>query len=152
MQTININKLCCLSGPLKLNWKKRWAKISERGMVNFLNRFKGWVVGGTLFPLALLVACKSKQVQKPPVPVKVATVELHAANSGARYSATIIPRTQVELAFKVDGYAEAAYEKAKLDFDRAQTLFTSQSLTKANYDAANAQFEQATAKAAAARS
>jgi RND family efflux transporter MFP subunit len=192
--------------------------------------FKAWVVGGTLFPLALLVACQSKQVQKPPVPVKVATVELHAANSGARYSATIIPRTQVELAFKVDGYvealqkvrgvdgqlrdlqegdaivagavlarvrqseykvkvkeaesqaseaksaidsskaqyqealsaiesskaqladAEAAYEKAKLDFDRAQNLFASQSLTKANYDAARGQFEQAAAKVAAARS
>ena len=75
-------------------------------MVNFLNRFKAWVVGGTLFPLALVMACQSKQVQKPPVPVKVATVELHVANSGARYSATIIPRTQVELAFKVDGYIE----------------------------------------------
>src|SRR5260370_16808429 len=48
--------------------------------------------------------------------------------------------------------AEAAYEKAKLDFDRAQNLFASQSLTKANYDAAKAQLEQATAKAAAARS
>src|SRR6266702_142196 len=153
MQTININKHCCPSGPLKLNWKKRWGKRSERGMlVKSPNRSKAWMISGTLFPLALLVACKSKQVQKPPVPVKVATVELHAANSGARYSATIIPRTQVELAFKVDGYVEAAYEKAKLDFDRAQNLFTSQSLTKANYDAANAQFEQATAKAAAARS
>src|SRR5882672_1252231 len=192
--------------------------------------FKVWVVGVTLFLLALVMACQSKQVQKPPVPVKVATVELHAANSGARYSATIIPRTQVELAFKVDGYiealqkvrgvdgqmrdiqegdavvagavlarvrqsdyqvkvkeaesqasearsaidaskaqyeealsaigsikaqladAEAAYEKSKLDFDRAQNLFASQSLTKANYDAAKAQFEQATAKLAAARS
>src|SRR6266480_1280370 len=48
--------------------------------------------------------------------------------------------------------AEAAYEKAKLDFDRAQNLFASQSLTKANYDAAKAQFEQATAKLTAARS
>ena len=199
-------------------------------MVNFLNRFKAWVVGGTLFPLVLMVACQSKQLQKPPVPVKVATVELHAPNSGARYSATIIPRTQVELAFKVDGYvetlqkvrgvggqmrdiqegdpivkgvvlarvrqseyqvkvkeaesqasearsaidsskaqyqealsaiesskaqladAEAAYEKSKLDFDRAQNLFASQSLTKANYDAAKAQFEQATAKLAASLS
>ncbi len=194
------------------------------------NRFKAWVVGGTLLPFALLIACQSKQAQKPPVPVKVATVELHAANSGARYSATIIPRTQVELAFKVDGYvealqkvrgvdgqirdlqegdavvagavlarirqsdyqvkvkeaesqasearsaidsskaqyqealsaiesskaqladAEAAYEKSKLDFDRAENLFGSQSLTKANYDAAKAQFEQAAAKVSAARS
>jgi RND family efflux transporter MFP subunit len=192
--------------------------------------FNAWVVGGTLFPLAMVMTCQSKQVQKPPVPVKVATVELHVASNGARYSATIIPRTQVELAFKVDGYvetlqkvrgvggqvrdiqegdpivagavlarvrqtdyqvkvreaesqasearsaidsskaqyqealsgiesnkaqladAEAAYEKAKLDFDRAQNLFASQSLTKANYDAAKAQFEQASAKVAAARS
>jgi multidrug efflux system membrane fusion protein len=192
--------------------------------------FKMCVVGGTFFLLLLLVACQSKQVQKAPVPVKVATVELHAGNSGARYSATIIPRTQVELAFKVDGYvealqkvrgvdgqmrdlqegdpivagavlarvrqgdyqvkvkeaesqasearsaidsskaqyqealsaigsskaqladAEAAYEKTKLDFDRAQNLFATQSLTKANYDAAKAQFEQASAKVAAARS
>jgi RND family efflux transporter MFP subunit len=74
-----------------------------------------WVVGGTLFPLALMVACQSKQVQKPPVPVKVATVELHAANSGARYSATIIPRTQVELAFKVDGYIEALQKVRGVD-------------------------------------
>jgi multidrug efflux system membrane fusion protein len=192
--------------------------------------FKMCVVGGTFFLLLLLVACQSKQVQKAPVPVKVATVDLHAGNSGARYSATIIPRTQVELAFKVDGYvealqkvrgvdgqmrdlqegdpivagavlarvrqgdyqvkvkeaesqasearsaidsskaqyqealsaigsskaqladAEAAYEKTKLDFDRAQNLFATQSLTKANYDAAKAQFEQASAKVAAARS
>jgi RND family efflux transporter MFP subunit len=231
MQTINISKRCCRSGPLKLNWKKRWAKRSESGMLlKFLIRFKAWVVGGTLFPLVLVMACQSKQVQKPPVPVKVAIVELHVADRGARYSATIIPRTQVELAFKVDGYiealqrvrgvdgqmrdiqegdpivagavlarvrqsdyqvkvkeaesqasearsaidsskaqyqealsaiesskaqladAEAAYEKSKLDFDRAQNLLASQSLTKANYDAAKAQLEQATAKVAAARS
>jgi multidrug efflux system membrane fusion protein len=199
-------------------------------LVKFPNRFKMRVLAATLFAAALLAACQSKQVQKPPVPVKVATVELHVANSGARYSATIIPRTQVELAFKVDGYvetlqkvrgvggqvrdiqegdpivagavlasvrqsdyqvkvreaesqasearsaidaskaqyqealsaiestkaqladAEAALEKAKLDFDRAQNLFASQSLTKANYDAAKAQLEQATAKVGAARS
>ncbi len=194
--------------------------------------FKLWTVGGTLFLLCLLVTCQSrpKQVEKPPIPVKIAQVELHTADSGARYSATIIPRTQVELAFKVDGYvdalqkvrgvdgqmrdvqegdrivagamlarvrqsdyqvklkeaesqasearsaidaskaqyqealsgiesskaqlaeAEAAYEKAKLDFDRARNLFTSQSLTKANYDAAKAQLEQTAAKVAAARS
>src|SRR6266480_1200173 len=231
MQTININKHCCPSGPQKPNWKKLWAKTNERGMpVKSLGRFKPWMVGGTFFSLVLMLACQSKQVQKPIVPVKVVTVELHVPNSGARYSATIIPRTQVELAFKVDGYvetlqkvrgvdgqlrdiqegdaivagavlarvrqsdyqvkvkeaesqasearsaidsskaqyqealsgiesskgqlaeAEAAYEKAKLDFDRARNLFTSQSLTKANYDAAKAQFEQTAAKVAAARS
>src|SRR5712671_4730942 len=77
--------------------------------------FKRWAVGGTVFLLVLLVACQSKQVQKPPVPVKVANVELHAANSGARYSATIIPRTQVELAFKVDGYVETLQKVRGVD-------------------------------------
>src|SRR5712671_7785859 len=77
--------------------------------------FKAWMVGGTLFSLVLLLACQSRQVQKPPVPVKVATVELHAANSGARYSATIIPRTQVEVAFKVDGYVEALQKVRGVD-------------------------------------
>src|SRR5439155_2908460 len=77
--------------------------------------FKPWMVGGILFSLVLMLACQSKQVQKPPVPVKVAIVELHAANSGARYSATIIPRTQVELAFKVDGYVEALQKVRGVD-------------------------------------
>ena len=80
-----------------------------------LNGFKAWVVCGTVFPLVLLLACQSKQVQKPTVPVKVATVERHAANSGARYSATIIPRTQVELAFKVDGYVETLQKVRGVD-------------------------------------
>src|SRR6266850_3840166 len=77
--------------------------------------YKAGVLGGTLFSLVLMLACQSKQVQKPPVPVKVATVELHAANSGARYSATIIPRTQVELAFKVDGYVDALQKVRGVD-------------------------------------
>ena len=41
------------------------------------------------------------------MPVKVAAVELNTANSEARYSATIIPRTEVQLAFKVGGYVDA---------------------------------------------
>ena len=77
--------------------------------------FKAWAMGGTLFLLVLLLACQSKQVRKPIVPVKVATVEIHVPNSGARYSATIIPRTQVELAFKVDGYVETLQKVRGID-------------------------------------
>jgi RND family efflux transporter MFP subunit len=50
---------------------------------------------------------RANQAEKPPVPVKVAAVEMNSAGGGARYSATIIPRTQVELAFKVGGYVDA---------------------------------------------
>jgi RND family efflux transporter MFP subunit len=194
--------------------------------------FKMLAVAGSLFLLGLFGGCHSRprEVEKPPIPVKVADVELYNGDSGVRYSATIIPRTQVELSFKVGGYvdalqrvrgvdgqmrdlqegdriatgavlaqvrqseyqvkfkeaesqsseaksaidasksqyqealsgiesskaqladAEAAYEKANLDFDRARNLFASQSLTKANYDAAKAQVEQARARVASARS
>jgi multidrug efflux system membrane fusion protein len=48
--------------------------------------------------------------------------------------------------------AEAALGKARLDFDRAKNLFASQSLTKADYDAAKTQLDTAEAKRAAAQS
>jgi RND family efflux transporter MFP subunit len=59
---------------------------------------------------------QAKQVEKPPVPVKVAAVEVNAATgSGERYSATIIPRTEVELAFKVGGYVVALQQVRGVD-------------------------------------
>jgi RND family efflux transporter MFP subunit len=58
---------------------------------------------------------RSKQAEKPPVPVKVAAVELNSAERWARYSATIIPRTQVELAFKVGGYVDALQQVRAVD-------------------------------------
>ena len=42
-------------------------------------------------------------------------VELNSAGSGARYSATIIPRTEVELAFKVAGYVDALQQVRGVD-------------------------------------
>lgn len=70
------------------------------------------VAVSTVLLLAIVIAVtslksKSKPLEKLPVPVKVAAVELNTANSDARYSATIIPRTQVQLAFKVGGYVDA---------------------------------------------
>lgn len=58
---------------------------------------------------------QSGQAEKPPVPVKVAAVELNSAQGGTRYSATIIPRTQVELAFKVGGYVDALQQVRGVD-------------------------------------
>jgi len=63
-----------------------------------------------------LLRPRSKQEEKPPVPVKVAPVELNSAGSGGeRYSATIIPRTEVELAFKVSGYVVALQQIRGVD-------------------------------------
>ena len=61
----------------------------------------------SLFLITIVGGCGHKQAEKRVVPVRVAAVELNAASSEARYSATIIPRTQVELAFKVGGYVDA---------------------------------------------
>ena len=77
--------------------------------------FKAVAMSGSLFLMLGLGACRSKQVEKPAVPVKVAAVELNSAGGGARYSATIIPRTQVELAFKVGGYVDAIGQVRGLD-------------------------------------
>jgi RND family efflux transporter MFP subunit len=65
------------------------------------------VVTSSLFLMTIVAGCGHKQAAKPVVPVRVAAVELNAASTEARYSATIIPRTQVELAFKVGGYVDA---------------------------------------------
>jgi RND family efflux transporter MFP subunit len=80
-----------------------------------LRTLKATTVGAVVLSITLLGACKSKQTQKPPVPVKVAAVELNTASSEARYSATIIPRTEVELAFKVGGYVDAIKQVGGVD-------------------------------------
>jgi RND family efflux transporter MFP subunit len=61
----------------------------------------------SLFLVTIIGGCGHKKAEKLVVPVRVAAVELNAASTEARYSATIIPRTQVELAFKVNGYVDA---------------------------------------------
>src|SRR5262249_20223158 len=43
----------------------------------------------------------------PPTPVKVHAVEALAANKGLRYSATIRPSTQMDLAFKNGGFVDS---------------------------------------------
>jgi RND family efflux transporter MFP subunit len=64
-------------------------------------------VTSSLFLITIVGGCGHKEAEKRVVPVRVAAVELNAASTEARYSATIIPRTQVELAFKVNGYVDA---------------------------------------------
>lgn len=82
--------------------------------------FKAAAVSAGILLVAVLSAAlfkpRHKQVEKPAVPVKVAVVELNAAGGGEqRYSATIIPRTEVELAFKVGGYVDAIQQVRGVD-------------------------------------
>ena len=60
----------------------------------------GFVVSGTI----LAGAGRANGAEKPPTPVRVQTVGISAIESGQRYSATIAPYEQVNMAFKVGGY------------------------------------------------
>ncbi len=60
-----------------------------------------------LLIIALLSGCaKETMKQKPAKPVKVKAVETHSSLSDVRYSASIAPAAQVEVAFKVGGYID----------------------------------------------
>ncbi len=48
----------------------------------------------------------AKSAEKAPTPVKVEAVQEYKAESGTRYSASIVPDSQVELAFNVGGYVD----------------------------------------------
>jgi RND family efflux transporter MFP subunit len=167
---------------------------------------------------SLMSGCSktAKMAEKAPTPVKVEAVESYSAQNGARYSASIIPGSQVDLSFSVGGYldkmaqvkgvdgrmrnvqqgdsisrgvvlgsvrtkdysvkvdqaagqlaqvkaslitskrqlteAEVGAEKARLDFERADALFATQSTTKSEYDAAKSQNDLYKAKIETARS
>jgi RND family efflux transporter MFP subunit len=57
--------------------------------------------------IALTIGCKTKAQDKSVKPVKVKTVETHTGTSSVRYSASIRPSSQVEVAFKVGGYVDS---------------------------------------------
>lgn len=60
-----------------------------------------------LFSVSLLVGCTGQAAkEKPPKPVKVKAVEVHSSANNVRYSASIRPISQVEVAFKVSGYID----------------------------------------------
>ena len=151
-----------------------------------------------LLCLAMFGCSSSKPIQQAPQAVetrKVATQNTEMAGS-FRFSAVVMPDSEVPVAFRIPGYvvalkqvrgqdgrmrdiaegdriekgtvlarirgseyqdkvhqassqteaAQAAFEKAKLDYDRAKHLFESQSLTKPEYDAARAQYDSTQAQ------
>jgi len=122
-----------------------------------LRTMKATVVGAVVLSIALLGACKSKPTQKPAVPVKVAAVELNTASSEARYSATIIPRTQVELAFKVGGYVDAlrkvrGVDGKMRDIQEGDPISTGTQLARVRQSDYQVKFKQAESQASEARS
>jgi RND family efflux transporter MFP subunit len=57
--------------------------------------------------VALTLGCKTNGQTKTVKPVKVKAVETHTGTMSVRYSASIRPSSQVEVAFKVGGYVES---------------------------------------------
>ena len=140
---------------------------------------------------------------KSPLPVRLAEVTLYASPEGLRYSASLIPYAQVDVAFRTAGYvtgvkqvksadgrtrdigtgdhvdkgtvlaqirrqdlqnqadesgaqvdtAIAQHTQAEQDFNRAKALYATQSLTKPEFDQAQARFDstRATVNQAQAR-
>ncbi|MFZ0591016.1 MAG: efflux RND transporter periplasmic adaptor subunit [Bryobacteraceae bacterium] len=54
-------------------------------------------------------------LEKVATPVRVSTVEMYTPTQGQRYSASILPNRQVNLAFRVNGYVESIYEVRSSD-------------------------------------
>ena len=59
-----------------------------------------------LLALVLTACQEAKSVAPTPLPVRAATVETIRGGNPVRYSATIVPYSQVDLSFKSNGYVE----------------------------------------------
>lgn len=69
-----------------------------------------------LIPVCFSLACSAgKTKEQPPKPVKVKAVETRPSSTSVRYSASIKPNSQVELAFKVGGYVDAIAKERDTD-------------------------------------
>lgn len=62
--------------------------------------------------ILLLCSCnrQSSTLEKSPTPVHLSAVELYTPTQGQRYSASILPNRQVNLAFRVNGFVESIHQ------------------------------------------
>ena len=151
--------------------------------------------GATIALLAttIVVGCHNQPAlpAKAPIAVRLADVTLYQSSEGLRYSASLVPYSQVDVAFRTTGYitevkqvksadgrtrnvgvgdyvtkgtvlahircqdlknqadesgaqvdaAVAQHTQAAQDFNRAKALYATQSLTKPDYDQAQARFD-----------
>ena len=114
-------------------------------------------VASSLFLMTIVGGCGHKETEKRVMPVRVAAVELNAASTEARYSATIIPRTQVELAFKVGGYVDAlrkvrGVDGKMRDIQEGDRISTGTVLARVRQSDYQVKFIAATSQASEARS
>src|SRR3982750_849761 len=70
---------------------------------------------GALLILSLLTGCSAKTPAVPPKPVRTRPAEVLADASTLRYSASIGPTTQLDLAFTVGGYISSIQQVRGVD-------------------------------------
>jgi len=114
-------------------------------------------VTSSLFLTAIVGGCGHKQPDKRVVPVKVTSVELNAASTETKYSATIIPRTEVELAFKVGSYVDAlrkvrGVDGKMRDVQEGDRISVGSVLARVRQSDYQVKFKQAESQASEARS
>src|SRR5882757_3298585 len=99
-----MRKACWPSGMQRLYSRKRLGK--SEAMNPIMVRV---CVAGVAGPLLLVaIGCKQQDAAETlPVPVHTAMVQTIAVGNGAKYSASIVPYAQVDLAFKSGGYVES---------------------------------------------
>src|SRR5262245_833363 len=112
--TINIDKLWFRFGLQNPNSTNLWVKI--------MNKLSLFIV--LVCTAAISYGCTEARPAdlKPPTPVKVHSVAAFSANSGLRYSATIRPSSQVELALRDDAFVEWIYAAVGKLVDKADTV------------------------------
>ncbi len=62
--------------------------------------------------IVFLLSCnrEAPTLEKIPTPVRLSAVETYTPSQGQRYSASVLPNRQVNLAFRVNGFVESIYQ------------------------------------------
>jgi multidrug efflux system membrane fusion protein len=65
-----------------------------------------------VFFTLFLLSCnrETANLEKSPTPVRLSAVETYKPSQGQRYSASVLPNRQVNLAFRVNGFVESIYQ------------------------------------------
>lgn len=96
------------------------------------------------------------EIRRSDYAVKVSQAESQASQALSTLDSSKAQVTEaqssIESARAQLAQTEASYQRASLDFDRAKNLFASQSMTKADYDAAKSQYDVAQAQLNASKS
>lgn len=80
-------------------------------------KFRGCIVALLCVAAGLLAGCESqtKNAEAPPIPVTVAEAQEYSGAEGVNYSASIVPYTQLPVAFKSAGYVTSILQRKGVD-------------------------------------